>query len=153
MSIQTYIRPYAKLVRDGRDFICACPFHETSELSMRIFPASNYFECSECERQGDTRDLRRMLSAQTLTGRLVVYVLLLKNAHFYVGITDNLKKRIHQHFAGTGAVWTKKYQPIEVLEVIQNASFFIETKVTKEYMNRYGKERVRGGKYCGLKYY
>jgi predicted GIY-YIG superfamily endonuclease len=153
MSIQTYIRPYAKLTRSGRDFICACPFHETSDDSMRIYPASNYFECGECGRQGNSWDLRRMLSKEMPAGRLCVYVLLLKNAHFYVGITDNLKKRISQHFAGIGAVWTKKYQPIEVLEIIQNASQLIETRVTCEYMNRYGKERVRGGKYCGLKYH
>jgi hypothetical protein len=97
MSIQTYIRPYAKLIRAGRDFICACPFHETRDCSMRIFPSAGCFECAECGRQGDTSDLRRMLAAQPLTGRLCVYVLLLKNAHFYVGITDNLKKRIGQH--------------------------------------------------------
>ena len=120
---------------------------------MRIYPSSGYFECSECGRQGDTWDLRRLLAKELPAGRLCVYVLLLKNAHFYVGITDNLKKRISQHFAGTGAVWTKKYQPVEVLEVIQNASLLIETKVTREYMSRYGKDRVRGGKYCGLKYY
>lgn len=152
MSIQTYIRPYAKLVRDGRDFICACPFHETSEMSMRIYPSSNYFECSECERQGNTSDLRRMLAEQPLAGRFVVYVLLLKNAHFYVGITNNLKKRLKQHFSGVGAVWTKKYQPIDVLEIIPNGSLLLETKVTRDYMNRYGKDRVRGGKYCGLNY-
>jgi hypothetical protein len=51
------------------------------------------------------------------------------------------------------AVWTKKYPPVEVLEVFQNASLLIETRVTAEYMNRYGKDRVRGGKYCGLKYH
>ena len=94
-----------------------------------------------------------MLAEQPLTGRLCVYVLLLKNAHFYVGITDNLKKRLSQHFRGNGAVWTKKYEPVKVLDVIQNASLLIETKVTREYMNRYGKDRVRGGKYCGLKYH
>ena len=153
MSIQTYIRPYAKLIRAGRDFVCACPFHETSGTSMRIYPASNYFECTECEKQGDTRDLRRLLAEHAPTGRLCVYVLLLKNAHFYVGITDNLKKRISQHFAGIGAVWTKKYPPVKLLEVIENGSLLVETKVTRDYMNRYGKDRVRGGKYCGLKYH
>lgn len=116
---------------------------------MRIFPSSNYFECTECQRQGDTRDLRRMLSEQPLTGRLVVYVLLLKNAHFYIGITDNLKKRIKQHFPGIGAVWTKQYPPVKVLEVIPNGSLLLETKITRDYMNRYGKDRAHGSKYCG----
>jgi hypothetical protein len=37
MSIQPYARPYAKLLRDGRDFICSCPFHETSDPSLRIY--------------------------------------------------------------------------------------------------------------------
>ncbi|WP_448698106.1 GIY-YIG nuclease family protein [Mucilaginibacter sp. AW1-3] len=90
-----------------------------------------------------------MLAEQPLTGRLCVYVLLLKNAHFYVGITDNLKKRISQHFAGTRAVWTRKYHPIKVLEVIQNASLLIETKFTRDYMNRYGKDRCVAGSIAG----
>lgn len=75
--------------------------------------------------------MRRLLAEHAPVGRLCVYVLLLKNAHFYVGITDNLKKRIKQHFAGIGAVWTKKYPPIEFLEVFLNGSLLIETKVTR----------------------
>ncbi|AYL94272.1 GIY-YIG nuclease family protein [Mucilaginibacter celer] len=74
------------------------------------------------------------------------------NVHFYVDISDNLKKRIKQHFAGMGSVWSKRYPPHEVLEVIVNGSLLV-IKVTREYMNRYGKNRVRGEKYYGMKYH
>jgi predicted GIY-YIG superfamily endonuclease len=147
MSILTYIRPYAKLQASGRDFICPCPFHETSSNSMRLLPSADYFECGECGRQGNSRDLRRLLTENCPSGRLCVYVLLLENAHFYVGLTQHLKKRIRQHCSGKGSSWTRKYQPLEVLEVFPNGSFFMETKVTRDYMNRFGKDRVRGGIY------
>jgi len=147
MSILTYIRPYAKLQASGRDFLCPCPFHETGTSSLRLLPSADYFECTECGRQGNSMDLRRLLLAHRPAGRLCVYVLLLKNAHFYVGITDNLQRRIRQHFCGKGAVWTRRYPPLQVLELIPDASIFVETKVTRDYMNKYGKDRVRGGKY------
>lgn len=150
MNIATYMRAYAKLSPAGRDFVCACPFHETDSESMHLAPSADWFECSECERQGNLLDLRKLMWEHSPVGRFCVYVLLLKNAHFYIGITDNLKKRIAQHFAGHGAVYTKRYPPVKVLEVIPNATLFLETKVTRDYMNRYGKERVRGGKYACL---
>ena len=147
MSILTYIRPYAKLQASGRDFVCPCPFHETSSHSMRLLSSADYFECTECERKGNSADLRRLLMAHSPPGRLCVYVLLLKNAHFYVGITDHLQRRLRQHFSGKGAIWTRRYPPLDVLELIPNASIFVETKVMLDYMNKYGKDRVRGGKY------
>jgi len=114
---------------------------------MRLIPSADWFDCAECGRSGNSRDLRRLLTENCPSGRLCVYVLLLKNAHFYVGLTQKLKKRVLQHYTGAGAAWTRKYQPLEVLEVFPNGSFLMENKVTRDYMNRYGKDRVRGGKY------
>lgn len=149
MNIATYMRAYAQLIPAGRDYVCACPFHETQTNSMRLTPSADWFECSECERQGNLNDLRKLLWEHSPVGRFCVYVLLLKNAHFYVGITDNLQRRMAEHFAGKGAEYTKRYPPVEILEIIPNATYLLETKVTRDYMNKYGKDRVRGGKYAG----
>ncbi|MBB5395135.1 GIY-YIG nuclease family protein [Mucilaginibacter sp. AK015] len=152
MNIATFMLAYAKLSPSGRDYVCACPFHETVGQSMKLMPSADWFECTECDREGNLADLRQLMWEHTPVGRFCVYVLLLKNAHFYVGITDNLQRRIAEHFAGKGAEYTKRYQPLEVLEVFPNATYLLETKVTRDYMNKYGKDRVRGGIYCGFKY-
>ena len=48
---------------------------------------------------------------------------------------------------GTGSTWTKQYKPIQLETTYENVSPFEEDKVTKEYMAKYGIERVRGGTY------
>lgn len=152
MNIATYMLAYTKLSPSGRGYVCACPFHETNGQPMKLMPSADWFECTECERKGNLADLRKLLWEHKPAGRFCVYVLLLQNAHFYIGITDNLKRRIAEHFAGRGAAYSKRYQPLEVLEVFPNATYLLETKVTRDYMNKYGKHRVRGGIYCGFKY-
>jgi predicted GIY-YIG superfamily endonuclease len=77
-----------------------------------------------------------------------VYVLKLENENWYVGITYNLNLRMSQHWTQQGAGWTKLHKPISIEEVIYPASTEIENQKTLEYMERYGKEKVRGGKYC-----
>ena len=77
-----------------------------------------------------------------------VYVLKLENDNYYVGITYNLNLRMAQHWTGQGAKWTKLHKPISIEKVIYPASIEIENQTTLELMNVYGKEKVRGGKYC-----
>ena len=40
-----------------------------------------------------------------------VYQLGLECNKFYVGQTEDLDKRINEHFAGNGAKWTKRFMP------------------------------------------
>jgi predicted GIY-YIG superfamily endonuclease len=75
-------------------------------------------------------------------------VLKLENDNYYVGITYNLNLRMAQHWTGQGAKWTKLHKPISIEKVIYPASIEIENQTTLELMNVYGKEKVRGGKYC-----
>ena len=77
-----------------------------------------------------------------------VYVLKLENENWYVGITYNLSTRMAQHWSGNGAKWTKLHKPISIEKVIYPASTEIENQTTLEYMERYGKEKVKGGNYC-----
>ena len=62
---------------------------------------------------------------------------------FYVGYTENLTKRIAQHFLGAGSAWTKKFKPLRVLSV-QEGGKKLETAVTVQMMITHGWKNVRG---------
>ncbi len=67
---------------------------------------------------------------------------------YYVGSSENVQQRIQQHFDGNGSSWTKKYKPVEIIDVVSNCDKFDEDKYTKQYMSKYGIDNVRGGTYC-----
>jgi len=79
-----------------------------------------------------------------------IYILKLQDNKFYVGKSNDAKKRIHRHFNGEGSIWTKKYPPIKVVEVIDYCDNFDEDKYTLMYMSIYGMENVRGGAFCSI---
>jgi predicted GIY-YIG superfamily endonuclease len=79
-----------------------------------------------------------------------VYVLRLEGGHYYVGKSDNVMKRYQQHLSGAGSAWTRKYKPVSVVKTIENVSPFEEDKITKEYMSKYGIDKVRGGSYVDV---
>lgn len=76
-----------------------------------------------------------------------IYILKLKQGKYYIGKSDDPHKRFIEHVEGRGAYWTKKYEPLELERIIENASPFDEDKYTKEYMSIHGIENVRGGSY------
>jgi len=76
-----------------------------------------------------------------------IYILKLQGGNYYVGKTENFSQRYQQHLNGTASVWTKKHRPISVEKIIENASDFDEDRYTKEYMSKYGIEKVRGASY------
>ena len=77
-----------------------------------------------------------------------VYVLSLEDESWYVGITFNLNVRLGQHWTGSGAKWTRIHKPISVVEVIYPATREMENQVTLRYIDKYGKDRVKGGSWC-----
>jgi predicted GIY-YIG superfamily endonuclease len=79
-----------------------------------------------------------------------IYILKLQGGRYYIGKTDNVSKRYEQHLNGVGSSWTNKYKPISVDKIISNASPFDEDKYTKEYMSKYGMDKVRGGSYVNV---
>ncbi len=79
-----------------------------------------------------------------------VYILQLSNGKYYVGKSTLPKARILDHFRGHGSAWTRQYPPISVLRVIKDCGDFDEDKVTKETMQEYGIDNVRGGSYPQL---
>lgn len=78
---------------------------------------------------------------------LSIYILCLQGGKYYVGKTTNVAKRYQEHLNGQGAQWTRKYKPISLERTIPNASPFDEDKYVKEYMAKYGIDKVRGGSY------
>jgi len=84
---------------------------------------------------------------------VVVYVLELAHGRWYVGASSerSFKQRMHAHFGGTGAVWTRAYAPVRISKVFVGGDHIVENAVTKRYMRRYGIDRVRGGSYCTLR--
>ena len=80
-----------------------------------------------------------------------IYILQLENNKYYVGKTNNPSFRLADHFTANGSVWTKKYKPISVLELIPNCDNYDEDKYTIKYMEKYGINNVRGGSFCEIK--
>ena len=67
-----------------------------------------------------------------------IYALHLQEGKYYIGKTDNPQFRLDSHFNSSGSVWTRKYKPIKVLELISNCDNFDEDKYTLKYMEKYG---------------
>ena len=85
--------------------------------------------------------------------KCTIYVLKLKQRKWYIGRTSKYDKikRVFQHFSEKGgSQWTRKYKPVRVEEMIKDETKRAEDKVTKDYMDKYGIENVRGGAYCQL---
>lgn len=80
-----------------------------------------------------------------------IYILELEQHKYYVGKTNHPGLRLDNHFEGSGSVWTKKYKPIRILEMIPNCDNFDEDKYTIQYMEKYGINNVRGGSFCQIK--
>jgi predicted GIY-YIG superfamily endonuclease len=77
---------------------------------------------------------------------MIVYVLRLKDNRFYIAKTVNIKKCYQEHMNGTACEWTRKYQPLIVERIIPNARDEMVDILVDEYVLKYGKDHVRGGK-------
>lgn len=80
-----------------------------------------------------------------------IYILRLNRGKYYVGKTYCPQKRLQDHFSNRGSVWTKKFKPIEPVEIIPDCDHFDEDKYTKKYMDKYGINNVRGGTFSSVK--
>jgi hypothetical protein len=79
-----------------------------------------------------------------------IYVLKLEEGKYYVGKTSNPDFRLNCHFNDEGSVWTRKYKPLEVVELIPDCDDYDEDKYTRKYMDMYGIDNVRGGSYVSV---
>lgn len=79
-----------------------------------------------------------------------IYALKLQNNKYYIGKTNNPSFRMEDHFKSNGSAWTKKYKPIQLVELIPNCDDYDEDKYTRKYMDKYGIENVRGGSFVSI---
>lgn len=78
-----------------------------------------------------------------------IYILKLEDDCYYIGITMDLNKRLSQHWSGKGAKWTALHKPVSVEKVIFPVlDSKMENELTLEYMEKFGKDKVKGGYYC-----
>lgn len=77
-----------------------------------------------------------------------VYSLNLEGGRKYVGKTNDIDRRMNEHFSSNGAKWTKKYKPVSVnhIQVCKSSKnqAKAETIVYKKMSGCYGKNIVRG---------
>jgi cellular nucleic acid-binding protein len=57
---------------------------------------------------------------------------------------------LENHFTSNGSEWTKVYKPISILELKPNCDDYDEDKITKQYMDKYGIDNVRGGSFVSI---
>lgn len=77
-----------------------------------------------------------------------IYILKLQQDNYYVGKTQTPYKRIKEHFDGNGAVFTKKYHPLEIHQIIPDCENVDERTQTLKLMGQYGVDNVRGAEFC-----
>ncbi|CAB9513422.1 ZnF_C2HC [Seminavis robusta] len=90
------------------------------------------------------------MSGSAATVAKTLYVLKLENGKYYVGKTNNLKRRYEEHLAGRGSKWTKRHRPIEIFHQ-EPCNGFFEDAFVYTYMSRYGIQNVRGGTYSKIR--
>lgn len=83
-------------------------------------------------------------------GQSYVYLLELADGCYYIGWTEDLYKRIGQHFLGLGSQWTQTHKPVSVCFVWEGANKTAETRITKMIMKKYGIDKVRGSAWCSV---
>jgi len=109
------------------------------------------------ETEMELKRVRRFFEMTTLGssmfpfGTQYVYVWELEEGKFYVGWSENLSRRLDEHLSEEGAIWTKKYKPLSIMEVCRGDKS-VEKQKTLEYMKLKGWENVRGGPWCSIEY-
>ena len=89
-------------------------------------------------------------NSQNINKKTYIYKLNLEYGKKYIGKTQNLDKRMNDHFSGNGSKVTQKFKPING-EVIDETYGYISSEVehyhTEQYIKKYGYKNVRGGYY------
>lgn len=89
-------------------------------------------------------------SDRNVNAPTTIYKAELDDNKVYVGKTENFVRRCEQHFSGRGSKVTQKFTPHVIKEKEVVPGFFadeVEQEYTEHYIDKYGYDRVRGGKY------
>jgi predicted GIY-YIG superfamily endonuclease len=81
---------------------------------------------------------------------LWIYVLELAGGRYYVGESNDVRRRFDEHRDGSGAAWTRKYKPIKIQNITQCTGPTHEDATVKSMMAAHGIDMVRGGSYSNV---
>lgn len=90
-----------------------------------------------------------------------LYAIPLEKGKYYIGLTSrNPLKRINEHGTRRGAAWTRKYKPLKSRQPVirklgripEYKALNYENDLTNEYMKKYGRGNVRGGRMISTKF-
>ena len=84
-------------------------------------------------------------------GTQYVYVWELEQGKYYIGWSENLSRRLDEHLSEEGALWTKKYKPVAIIEILRGDKE-VEKQKTLEYIKLKGFDNVRGAGWCSTEY-
>jgi hypothetical protein len=103
------------------------------------------------QRMFDTIKMSLMTDVVIFPARGVemIYVLLLEGDKYYVGYSGDIHRRLYEHFNGRGSIWTKRYKPLRLVEMLPGGKG-VEKEKTLEYMRNFGWQHVRGGPYTQI---
>jgi len=109
------------------------------------------------ESELELKRVRRMFETTTLGSSLFpfgteyVYVWELEDNKYYIGWSENLSRRLDEHITEEGSLWTKKYKPVGIVEIVRGDKQ-VERLKTLQYMKKKGFDNVRGSVWCVLEY-
>ena len=88
--------------------------------------------------------------AKNINAPTAIYKLNCAHNKKYVGKTQNVERRMQQHFSGKGSQVTQKFKPRDgkILDVVPGyLSSKAEQHHTQQLIQKHGYNNVRGGKY------
>ena len=79
--------------------------------------------------------------------RWYVYILECRDHSFYVGITNDLERRVREHDAGTGGKYTRSHRPVRLVhqEALKTKSAALIREAVIKRLTRKEKERIVSG--------
>ena len=91
-------------------------------------------------------------------GETWLYVLKLQQGKYYVGVSDNVERRLEEHKGISrkeslhrGAAWTHKYPVVELISKTKTSNPLDEDSMVKKLMIEHSIDDVRGGTYSQVK--
>lgn len=75
---------------------------------------------------------------------MIVFILKLKNGKYFIGNTHKTTFNFSE-FNSSNIEWTKKYKPIELIDILENCSFTYYVKVINIYKDFYGTKNIYFG--------
>lgn len=76
-----------------------------------------------------------------------IYVLVLEHENYFIGRSNDLLRRLHDHSMGFADEWTRIHKPLFAERVIENTQPTDLENLYQVYLNKFGSEHVRKDEY------